>query len=419
MDNCPELYYTKEHTQDHELSQAAEEIEEIRSLRQELSSKNDNPNFLGLSKDLSVGYYVGVQWLIEDKYALVVEPKVDNLDYLTMFTECLSNPNSCNFVQNIYKINFKQKAIPVEANVFELTPLIIIHFLTLLKKIVQKGLKRDYIWIEENLQSKIKGKLLVTKNFKKNILPKRFDRSMCRYQEYSIDCIENRVLKKTLNFIFNYLKKQGSQHNKTVELCNFVRPAFSSVSDMVSTCEIKSLKPNPMFKEYKETLIIADMMLKRFSYAIHNTENSDTEKLFPPFYIDMPLLFEMYVYTKLVKQFGNDILFKCRGSKRTELDFLQISEQTIIDTKYKECYCKKNGWKKEDIRQLSGYARDIKILKNLNIDLEGTIPHIDCLIIYPDQDNGDYDVLRSKLKETKIEEFVQFYKYGVKLPVKS
>lgn len=191
---------------------------------------------------------------------------------------------------------------------------------------------------------------------------------------------------------------------------------FQNVSDEVSSHEFKSIKTHSVFKEYNEALRISDMILKRFSYSINNS-SLETEK-FPPFYINMALLFEHYVLTKLDKVYGKNILFQVAGNKRTSLDFLHLSSETIIDTKYKECYCEQRGWKKEDIRQLSGYARDKKILKHLHMDTDSRIPHLDCLIIYPDVVNGFSEILQGELKSTPISEFIQFYKYGLTLPLK-
>ena len=40
---------------------------------------------------------------------------------------------------------------------------------------------------------------------------------------------------------------------------------------------------------------------------------------------------------------------------------------------------------------------------------------IDCLVIYPDQKNG-VDISKGLLKLNEFKHYVQFYKYGIKLP---
>ncbi len=70
----------------------------------------------------------------------------------------------------------------------------------------------------------------------------------------------------------------------------------------------------------------------------------------------------------------------------------------------------------DDIREISGYARDKKILK-LGGFLEDAIPK--CLIIYP-QNSKKEDNTLVKLDERwqESEHFVEFYKIGVNLPLK-
>ena len=87
----------------------------------------------------------------------------------------------------------------------------------------------------------------------------------------------------------------------------------------------------------------------------------------------------------------------------------------IIDTKYKRKY-QQEKYQAEDIRQLSGYARDTKVLSELGcITVEEQDKVIDCLIIYPDQSASD--TLDDDLKENPINGFTRFYKMAVKLPV--
>ena len=124
-----------------------------------------------------------------------------------MFMECLNHAKISHEISKnrngepIYKIDSDQKAIPLPTSDFEITPLLIIHFIKVLEKIVKRGLKRDYIRIEENLSSKIKGKIMFSQYLKKNVMQGRNDRVYCRYQDYSVDCLENQILKKLLFFV--------------------------------------------------------------------------------------------------------------------------------------------------------------------------------------------------------------------------
>ena len=131
----------------------------------------------------------------------------------------------------------------------------------------------------------------------------------------------------------------------------------------------------------------------------------------------MSLLFELYVYSKLHKTYGKEVLFQYHG-KYGDIDFLNVKDKTIIDTKYKEIY-NQNKYKIEDIRQLSGYSRDVNVLKKLKFNLDDNLPILDCVIIYPDQNSEKTGIDTLTFKNSRINQFHKFYKYGIKLPEKT
>ena len=98
------------------------------------------------------------------------------------------------------------------------------------------------------------------------------------------------------------------------------------------------------------------------------------------------------------------------------LDILVSSDkyQMVIDAKYKLKY--KKGHLHEDIRQVAGYARLKKVRNKLNIQDDKTI---DCLIIYPDMENGIDNFSLDNIQQSKqeIQAYYKVYKLGVKLPL--
>jgi 5-methylcytosine-specific restriction enzyme subunit McrC len=384
-----------------------------------LSLRNDkiDPKYLGISAGYSVGYFIGAKWLKENEIALVVSPKIKDLDYLKMFVTCFNNPITSKVIKDIYDLEFESTPIELRSNQFELTPLIIIHFMNLVRDIVKKGIKKDYITVENNLNSKIKGKILFKQNIKLNTNKARPDRIFCRYQEYSVDCIENRIIKLTLEFVSKYIQTHYKDSKYIVDTFSYCFGAFHNVSDITDIKHIRKLKHNKdnFYKEYNEALRLAIMILKKFDYSIKNTMEK-TEK-YPPFHIDMSLLFELYAYSKLYEVYGKNILYHPRGNSYGETDFLNIDDKTVIDTKYKEIYCN-NQYDIENIRQLSGYARDIGVLAKLGFNTDEDAPVLDCVIIYPDQNCEVVDIKPEIFKNKKIGQFYKFYKYGIKLPVK-
>lgn len=87
----------------------------------------------------------------------------------------------------------------------------------------------------------------------------------------------------------------------------------------------------------------------------------------------------------------------------------------VIDAKYKKYW--KDTIDHDDVRQVSGYARLKKVYDKLYSD-EKYNKVIDCLIIYPDQNNGVVNFKGVDFKEpTKlVKNYFGVYKVGVKLP---
>jgi 5-methylcytosine-specific restriction enzyme subunit McrC len=383
----------------------------IKPLALDFSCNEGEIKYLKLNSNFETSYFIGIDWLIEKEIALMVAPKINNLDYLKMFMECFNHDEISKDISCIYKIYHNKKAIELKSNTFELTPLIIVHFLNTLINIVKRGLKKDYIKVEDNLQSKIKGKILFNRSLKINNFKGRNDRNFCNYQEYSINCIENQILKKALLFVSSYLKKHFKQDRTLFNSLNYCIGAFSDINEDIDITKIKQFKINPLYKEYSEALRLAKMIFKRFSYSINEINKIDNNKT-PPFYIDMSLLFELYVFSKLRKEFGRNILYQSKG-RFGNTDFLKTDEKIIIDTKYKPKYT--NDYVIDDIRQLSGYSRDKGIMKKLQIEGDNTV--VDCVIIYPNSNSAE-DFTKRGLKESEINQFIKFFKCGIKLPLK-
>lgn len=382
---------------------------------------------LGLGFDiygnLWSSYYIGIDWIKENESYIAVEPKIENLDYVKMFVHCLNHPEISKFIKEIYHIDFQKAQIETQNANWDLTPFLVVHFLSLVETITKQGLKSNYIVREENLISKIKGKILFSQQIKKNIASKREDRIYCRFQEYSIDCLENRLLKKALLFVQRYTTKHldKEKYKLLFQKQNRLLSAFENISENISYSETKRIKINSLYKEYVEAIDLAKQILRRFGYSYMNTHNTEEKKL-PPFWIDMSKLFELYVYSLLKDAYGSKIIYQLSedGKRQTrgsygDIDFMKLDEKILIDTKYKEIYTQDGKYDIDNIRQLSGYARDWGVLKKLDITSDNEV--IDCIFIYPDKTAND-NLKNRDLKETSIYQFTKFYKCGIKLPSK-
>ncbi|MCI3937080.1 McrC family protein [Chryseobacterium aahli] len=412
---------------------------------------------------LNSDYFVGLDWLTRDRF-IHIEPKLnfavlkgfenvsakteeeisdeeieklneaakkevegesDNsfkeVNVIAMLMKIMSHSEVAKETDKLLLIDWEASEIEIEQKQDLLTPFLVVKFLNLLQNIARKGLKKSYYKVQENLRNRVKGKILVGQQIKQNVFKNRFTNTVCEYQVFGDDSLENRFLKKVFLFCTQYV--DNNQHFFTGEsnisyIVNYIRPTFEHISSDVDNQDIKHLKYNPFFKEYKDSIKIGQQILRRFSYNI--TKTSAEKISTPPFWIDMPKMFELYVYAKFLEDNSNfgdrnfNYQFATHGNS---LDFLICTDdkKIVVDTKYKLKY--NYGQIHEDMRQVAGYARLNKV-KNKLPYIDNEIP---CLIINPKPADSKND---SKLEidklledENKINAYHQIYKIGIDLPL--
>jgi 5-methylcytosine-specific restriction enzyme subunit McrC len=375
-------------------------------------------------------YFVGVDWIVEGKRSIYVQPKQNKedieVDYIGMLIEALQEPENFNHLEELCEIDFNKPYISITQKQDLLSPFLIAQFLQLLRQIVRKGLKKSYYIVSENLNAKVKGKVLIGKDIKENKVKGNLIRTSCQFQEFGINCDENKILKKAYSFSRRAIQQyESGMDTKTLQhIIDYIHPAFETVSEDIEISKIKSFKPNPLFKEYDQALKLAQLILKRYSYNITLTEQEQIAT--PPFWIDMSKLFELYIYKKLRVVFdSNEVQYHLKAQYQ-ELDFVIRSKDDkyifVVDTKYKPRY-EDHKISIEDIRQVSGYARIKKVYDELGItDYDRNIK---CLIIYSHQEGiksfdetsfiaKDNDTNKKVMREEKG--YMNFFKLGIELP---
>lgn len=278
--------------------------------------------------------------------------------------------------------------------------------------ITAKGLKKAYYFKEENQRSKLKGKLLLAQNIKRNNLKGNFADNYCRFQNYGVDIPENRLLKKALTVALQIL---GGYKEETVKQLKAsiasIRPKWQHVSSECDERKISSGKVNPFYKEYPVAINLAKLILRKMSFnqVMHGVSMTTT----PPYWIDMSKLFEMYVFALLRKRFDDNVIYHphFRGQ---EPDYLLLPKEErppyIIDAKYKR-YAER-PIETDDIRQVSGYARMKSIRKKLGVENHSLIP---CLIVYPNQECNN--AIPDDKEWPEEGRYLDIYKIGIQLPV--
>ncbi|MBR3924051.1 MAG: hypothetical protein IKJ45_13110 [Kiritimatiellae bacterium] len=155
----------------------------------------------GRRGEYSAYYRIGAEW-VDDERALVVAPKVgmEEIDWPVMLMRCFDTEEGCaDGLGNIYNIDFAVPPIRDATLQNILTPLLVVHFVGIVRRIVKQGLKHDYVQQEGDL-SRVSGRIGFLQNFRRNIIVGWADRVFCRYSELSVNTCENRLIKRALLF---------------------------------------------------------------------------------------------------------------------------------------------------------------------------------------------------------------------------
>ena len=314
----------------------------------------------GFGKVLQAQNYVGV---IQTRDGITIEilPKIRNLD------EQKSKEILIKMLKTLKKSPFKNfNTANLKASKMPLLEIFISMFLEELSKLVQRGIKSDYVQKEENLNF-LKGKLKISEQIKQNSIHK--ERFFVLYEEFSSDRVENRLIKTTLEYL--YKKSKSNKNQQRIREFLFVFDEIK-ISHTIKT-DFEKIKLNRQMKDYEQVLLWCKTFLLENSFSPYKGNDIAFALLF-----DMNLLFESYVYDYLKKN-GNFQNIKNQdkehhlayenqnGKFALKPDIVIDDGKIIVDTKWKILSVDKsnNGISQSDMYQLYAYGKKYQNCENL------------------------------------------------------
>ena len=322
-----------------------------------LKNSDENAPFLRIAsgndgKFIQARNYVGV---LQTKSGLTIEilPKIaDKTD---------TDKSKAVFIKMLRTLkNFPFKSSNLASLKTQNLPLLEIFismFLSELEALVKKGIKSDYVALEENLNF-LKGKLSINEQIKRNSIHK--ERFYVGYSEFLSDIKINRIIKTTLKFL--YKKSNSSKNQQKIRELLFI-------FDDVSECEdyknfFAKLVINRQVKHYEQTLLWCKIFLLNNSFTPHKGDDLGFALLF-----DMNALFESYVGNFIKKSFPGTILqhsekhlvedpksFKLRPDIFLKGEFIADTKWKIIRQDINESE-KKYKISQADLYQLYAYGK--------------------------------------------------------------
>ena len=169
-------------------------------------------------------------------------------------------------------------------------------FLCVLEALVKKGIKSDYVTLEDNLKF-LKGKLNINEQIKRNSIHK--ERFYVEYSEFLSDIKINQIIKTTLKFL--YKKSNFSKNQQKIRELLFIFDDVSTCSDYKNFFANYAI--NRQVKHYEQTLLWCKIFLLNNSFTPHKGDDLALALLF-----DMNALFESYVGNFIKKSFPGTIL---------------------------------------------------------------------------------------------------------------
>jgi 5-methylcytosine-specific restriction enzyme subunit McrC len=333
------------------------------------------------------------------------------------------------FENNLFYINNAAPPLPLPSDGDQLTPLLVVRFIQVLRRLVSKGLRKSYYSVTRNLTNRVKGKVLVSQHIKENVLKSRLTSVLCRYDAFGENTLENQFLKQCLRFARRYIETHGKLFGEMLgdlrHVMRLVSPAFERVDELRDVTLLKHTTHHPFYGEYKEAIRVGKLLLQRFGYAV-NAIDSGERVMTPPFWINMPALFEMYVCA-MMRAHNPELLraihyqFPAPGNR---LDILVGCDRckAVIDTKYKLVPPDRRTYRDfhQDVRQVAGYARLKKVRRELGIP-DGADDTVDCLIVYPDVEKGidDFSVDAIWKEKREVAPYHRVWLLGVKIPLRT
>lgn len=330
----------------------------------------------GYGKVLQAQNYVGV---IQTKDGTTIEilPKIRNLD------EQKSKEILIKMLKSLKKSPFKNFNIAnLKSSKMPLLEIFISMFLEELSKLIQKGIKSDYIQKEENLKF-LKGKLKIAEQIKYNTIHK--ERFFVLYEEFSSDRVENRLIKTTLEYL--YKKSKSNKNQQRIREFLFVYDEIK-ISHHIKT-DFEKIKLNRQMKDYEQVLLWCKTFLLENSFSPYKGNDIAFALLF-----DMNLLFESFVYDYFKRNGGfeniknqdkkHHLAYENQNGKfALKPDIVIDDGKIIVDTKWKILSLDKsnNGISQNDMYQLYAYGTKYQNCENLYLiypkdeDIKGNLYH--------------------------------------------
>ncbi len=345
----------------------------------------------GVGKIITARNYVGLITMA-DGTVIEILPKIAGGDFSDSETKRIF----LEMLKTLQDVTFKDFNISsLKTDSLSLLEIFIKMFLDEVAILTKQGLKAAYMQVEEN-ERFYKGKLLASQNIKYNLV--RRERFYVRYDDFSMNRPENRLIKSCLGFL---LKATGDGNNRrsAARLLSFFDGVeySKSVDADFSKCFV-----DRSMNHYEKALSWCRVFLRGNSFTAFSGSEVALALLFP-----MEKVFESFIAAKFRKYIGSGINLRTQDTRYSLFDsptrafalrpdlVLEFGGHTVVlDTKWKllSDNARNSGISQSDMYQMYAYSK--------KYDADGIVllyPHSDAVsktdIRYASDDNVSVRVL--------------------------
>ncbi len=326
----------------------------------------------GIGKIITARNYVGLITMT-DGTVIEILPKIAGADISVGDTKRIF----LEMLKTLKDVTFKDFNVShLRTDKMSLLEIFIKMFLDEVSVLTKQGLKAAYMPVEAN-ERFYKGKLLASQNIKHNLM--NYERFFVRYDDFSINRPENRLIKSTLHFLLKQTADSRNRHNAARLLTFFESVDYSESyeSDFSKCISDRSMS------HYDKALSWCRVFQKGNSFTAFAGSEVALALLFP-----MEKIFESFIAAKFRKHLGSGVSLRTQDNRYSLFDspirafalrpdlVLESGERTVIlDTKWKllSDNVRNNGISQSDMYQMYAYSK--------KYDADGIV------ILYPQSDS--------------------------------